>query len=153
MPAPEPIVKRSQLKGFALLEALVALVIVTGVGTALFALINSGLQNLSKAEAHVATTTIQPQVLAWVRSINLNELPPSKTASVEFQSSAGAISVEAMFERFQGPTLAITGSGAMGIHQVALYDVDVTLFMGLHRLDDIHTRRAASKQVLDAPTF
>ena len=140
-------------RGFALLEALVALVIVSGVGAALFALINTGLQNLAKAEAHVATTTLQPQVLAWVKSIDLEELPASKQAETAFRDDRGIVSAEAVFERFQGPTFAVTGSGAMGIHQVALYDVEVTLSSGGRALDRIVTRRAASMQVLDEPTL
>ncbi|PAV25022.1 type II secretion system protein [Tamilnaduibacter salinus] len=140
-------------RGFALLEALVALVIVAGVGAALFALINTGLQNLAKAEAHAATTTLQPQILAWVRTIELGELPADKQAVAEFQNGQGVVTAEAQFERFQGPTFAVTGSGAKGIHQVALYDVEVTLYAGPRRLDQIHTRRAASKQVMDEPTL
>jgi len=140
-------------RGFALLEALVALVIVSGVGAALFALINTGLQNLAKAEAHVATTTLQPQVLAWVRSIDLEELPANKEAQTTFRNERGIVSAEAVFERFQGPTFAVTGSGAMGIHQVALYNVEVNLYSEGRALDRIVTRRAASMQVLDEPTL
>lgn len=139
--------------GFALLEALVALVIVAGVGTALFALINTGLQSLAKAEAHVQTTSLQPQVLAWVRSIDLSELPQNLSAQTEFVSNRQQVRAEAHFDLFQGPTFALTGSGAMGLHQVALYDVRISLASDQRRLDEIHTRVAASKQVLDAPTF
>ncbi|WP_049756893.1 type II secretion system protein [Marinobacter nauticus] len=140
-------------RGFALLEALVALVIVAGVGAALFALINTGLQNLAKAEAHVATTSVQPQILAWVKSADLSELPENQESSRVFQTSAGEIEARAEYQRFQGPTFAITGSGAMGIHQVALYNVRVSLYLGSRRLEDILTRRVASKQVFDEPTL
>lgn len=144
---------RTSEGGFALLEALVALVIVAGVGTALFALINTGLQSLIKAEAHVQATTLQPQILAWVRSVDLSELPQELQVRSEFISQQQVISAEAHFQRFQGPTFALTGSGAMGLHQVALYDVSVRLNNGQRTLDEIHTRIAASKQVLDAPTL
>ncbi|MEQ5833665.1 type II secretion system protein [Marinobacter sp. NFXS9] len=139
--------------GFALLEALVALVIVASVGAALFALINTGVQNLAKAEASVATTTLEPQVLSWVRGIDLSQLPETKQADIEFQSESGSVSARAFFKRVAGPTFTVTGSGARGIHQVALYRVDIELWHGQRRLDEIVTRRVASKQVLDEPTF
>jgi Tfp pilus assembly protein PilV len=139
--------------GFALLEALVALVIVAGVGTALFALINTGLQNLGRAEAHVAVTTLQPQILAWVRSAELSELPASKTVSTEFRTGDKIFTATAEFDRFQGPTFATTASGTMGIHQVALYDVAIEVRSPERLLDTLFTRRAASKQVMDAPQF
>lgn len=139
--------------GFALLEALVALVIVSGAGTALFALINTGLQNLARAEAHVAVTTLQPQILAWVRSAELSELPSSRTASTEFQAGDQILTVTAKFNRFQGPSFATTVSGSPGIHQVALYDVAIEVRSIERLLDTLYTRRAASKQVMDAPQF
>lgn len=137
--------------GFALLEALVALVIVSGVGTALFALINTGLQNLGRAEAHVAVTTLQPQILAWVRSAELSELPSSKTISTEFRSEDHGLTVTAKFNRFQGPAFATNAGGSAGIHQVALYDVAIEVTSAERLLDTLYTRRAASKQVMDAP--
>lgn len=143
----------SNERGFALLEALVALVIVAGVGTALFALINTGLQNLRKAESHIATTTLQPQILAWVRTINLSELPPNRDASLTLQTERGPYRVEALAERFHGPLYATNVSGSPGIHQIALYDVRIDVFQGARQLDTLHTRLTASKQVANAPTL
>ena len=140
-------------RGFALLEALVALVIVAGVGTALFALINTGLQNLRKAEAHIATTTLQPQILAWVRTIDLSELPSNREASLTLQTGRGPYRVEALAERFHGPLYAANVSGSPGIHQIALYNVTIDVFQGARQLDTLHTRLTASKQVANAPTL
>ena len=140
-------------KGFALLEALVALVIVAGVGSALFALINTGLQNLRKAEAHIATTTLQPQILAWVRTLDLSELPASREASLTLQTERGPYRAEALVKRFHGPLYATTVSGSPGIHQIALYNVRINLFQGERQLETLRTRVTASRQVANAPTL
>lgn len=140
-------------KGFALLEALVALVIVAGVGSALFALINTGLQNLRKAEAQIATTALQPQILAWVRTLDLSELPATRDAVLKLKTERGVYRAEAFARRFHGPLFATTASGNPGIHQIALYSVRVRLFKGDRQLKTLHTRLAASKQVADAPTL
>lgn len=139
--------------GFALLEALVALVIVAGVGTALFALVNTGLQNLRKAEAHIASTTLQPHILAWVRTLDLSELPAAREATLTLQTERGAYRAEALAQRFHGPLYATAVSGSPGIHQIALYNVTVNLFQGERQLETLHTRMTASRQVADAPSL
>lgn len=144
-------VQRGAQRGFALLEALVAMVILAGVGVALFALINTGLQSLNKAQAHVASTSIQPQVLAWVRTINLGELPASREASLSFWVEQAEYRAEARLERVHGPLMATSASGSPGIHQIALYDVTVRVYDNNRPLDHIRTRRVASRQVAQPP--
>jgi len=138
-------------EGFALLEALVAMVIVAAVGTALFALINTGLQSLNKAEAHAESIGLQPQVLAWVRTIDLERLPASHRAEISLWSGQTQYRAEASLERIHGPVMAVTASGSPGIHQVALYDVRVRIYANNRPLDPLHTRRVASQQVADPP--
>lgn len=142
-----------RVRGFALLEALVAIVIVSSVGVALFALINTGLQNLEKAEAHAATTSLQPEILAWVRQQELAELPAQAEHEQQFAGSERSYTARARFERIHGPVMATTSSGSAGIHQIALYDVTVTLYDNNRRLQAIHTRRVASRQVAPPPSL
>jgi len=137
--------------GFALLEALVAMVIVAAVGTALFALINTGLQSLNKAEAHAQSIGIQPQLLAWVRTIELERLPASHRAEMSLWSGQTQYRAEASLERIHGPVMAVTASGSPGIHQIALYDVTVRIYANNRPLDPLHTRRVASRQVEEEP--
>lgn len=142
---------RCRLGGFALLEALVAMVIVAAVGSALFGLINTGLQSLNKAEAHVATTNIQPQILSWVRTVDLGELPVSHSAEFELTGNQFRYRAVADFQRLHGPTMASSGGGSPGIHQIALYDVTVTLYGNNRPIDQIVTRRVAHNQVMAPP--
>ena len=142
---------RSATQGFALLEALVALVIVSAVGTALFALINTGLQNLHKAENHATAVRLQPQVLAWVRSIELEQLPASHEASLSLWHERTEYQLNARFERMHGPVRALNSSGSPGIHEVALYNVTVRIYANDRQFDPIHTRRVHSHQVESPP--
>jgi len=137
--------------GFALLEALVAIVIMAGTGAALFAMVNTGLQGMARAEAHMVTTGLQPQLLAWVRSIDLADLPARRQSTITLQSGTAQYRAQAGLERIRGPRPVVSGTGTPGIHHVALYDVTITLYDNNRRLNRIRTRRVASKQVAEPP--
>jgi len=137
-------------RGFALLEALAAIVIMAGVGAALFGLVNTGLRNLSKAEAHMTTTSLQPQLLAWIRALEIPELPAHRRASLTLEIDETPYRAEADLRRIHGPVMATSSNGQPGIHQLALYDVTITVYDDNRRLDRIRTRRVAHRQVRPA---
>lgn len=141
----------SRGRGFALLEALVAIVVMAAVGSALFALISSGLQNLQKAERHVAITSVQPDLIAWVRSVNLPELPANHRATMQLAYEGRPYSAEAQFERMHGPAAATGPGGNEGIHALALYDVTVTLYHEEQFFGSFRLRKVAHRQVRPAP--
>jgi len=100
------ITKRNRRRGFALLEALVAIVLVAGVGSALFALINVGLQGLMRAEAHAESVSLQPHVLSGLRTIEIDGCTVDALALAMVASDAklrgaglGAAVVRAAFRR------------------------------------------------------
>lgn len=143
--------RRGAPNGFALLEALVAMVIVAGVGVALYALINTGINGLIKAESHITTTSLQPHVLGWVRTIDLTTLPETQSSSITFWQDGHPVRAEARLERIHGPSLATTRNGDPGLHRLALYNVTITLYEDQRRLDEIRTRRVASYQFAKPP--
>ncbi len=143
--------RANRRRGFALLEALVAIVLVAGVGSALFALINVGLQGLLRAEAHAESVSLQPHVLSWLRTIEIDNLAESWESELSLTSQKQQYDVLANFTRIQGPAYTKDTIGAPGIHLIALYDVTVTIRREGRLINRFVTRRVESEQIAPPP--
>ncbi len=154
MPAPAHLThqNRKRFGGFALLEALVAIVLVAGAGSALFALINTGLQGLTRAEAHAMAAAIQPDVLAWIRHIEIPELAEQHTAQFSITRNGQDYQVNATFDRMRAATTR-SPVGQQGIHLIALYNVDVNILEDTRLIDRYVTRKVESLQYAPTPQF
>lgn len=108
-------------KGFGLLEALVALVLLSSVGFTLLAWIQQNLDALQRLRGVYEEVDARKSVLAWSRSLNPMERPSGEvvlgTLRLTWKSAA------------TGEPVAQTGYPAgTGLHDLALYDVNINVF-------------------------
>lgn len=106
-------------RGMALLEVIVALVLLSSTGLALFAWINQNLATAGRLAESDARARLTLNALALVETLN-----PADRPSGEFQLAAMSMSWRS---RIVQPMLRSQGPGeAPGLWWVALYSVDVT---------------------------
>jgi general secretion pathway protein I len=113
-------VKTVHAAGFSLLEAIVALVIVTTTLTALFTWINTDLISLRRAEAVVASTVVMEEVQRQLRVENLGDASSGSFAAGDYTVTWRAAPVESTVPGRRS-------RGAIGLYDHTLYDVDVVI--------------------------
>jgi general secretion pathway protein I len=112
--------KTGRAAGFSLLEAIVALVIVTTTLTALFTWINTDLISLRRAEAVVASAVVAEEVQRQLQAENLGD-----AASGSF--SAGDYTVTWRAAPVESTVPGRRSRGAVGLYDHTLYDVAVVI--------------------------
>jgi general secretion pathway protein I len=107
--------------GFGLLEALVALVLLSSVGFTLLAWIQQNLDTLQRLRGIYAEVDAHKSVLAWSRSLNPMERPSGEVTVGTLRLNWKAVGT--------GEPVTQTGYPAgMGLHDLALYDVSITVY-------------------------
>lgn len=107
--------------GFGLLEALVALVLLSSVGFTLLAWIHQNLDTLQRLRGIYAEVDAQKSVLAWSRALNPMERPEGEVALGTLRLTWKSIARNEPIPQMGYPA----GSG---IHDLALYDVNIKVF-------------------------
>lgn len=108
-------------KGFGLLEALVALVLLSSVGFTLLAWVEQNLDTAQRLRAHYQEQDARRRALDWLRAVNPMETPEgeAKRDDVRFAWKATPV----------GPVVAQAGYPAgTGRYEVALYETTITVY-------------------------
>ena len=108
-------------KGFGVLEALVALVLLSSVGLTLLAWIQQNLDTLQRLRGVYAEVDARKSVLAWSRTLNPLEQPSGDV-------SIGTLRIAWKATATSGPVPQIGYPAGVGLHDLALYDVSISVF-------------------------
>jgi general secretion pathway protein I len=106
--------------GFSLLEALVALVLLTTAGFALFSWINSSFDALNRIETSNARAAAEINALEYLKTVNPMQRP-------EGEMLLGDVAMHWRARALEPPRANMTDAQTPGIFMVALYEVEVTL--------------------------
>lgn len=126
--------------GFSLLEALVALVILAGVGMALFELLIVQIRGLDHVNRVTASELAKRNALAYIEHINPMLRPQG---SVGFEDYAIRWTSEAIFPLRD----SVAHPAGTGLYQVGLYRLDVVIEQGRERIADFTVRQVGYQQV------
>jgi general secretion pathway protein I len=113
-----PVNKR--LYGFTLLEAIVALVILTTAGFALFSWINASFDSLNRIETNNARAAAEINALEYLKTINPMQRPDGEEV-------LGDVSMRWRAKAVTDIKPNITDAQTPGLFLVALYEMEVTL--------------------------
>ncbi len=113
-----PVVIR--VSGFTLLEAIVALVILTTAGFALFSWINASFDALNRIETNNARAAAEINALEYLKTVNPYDRP-------EGEEVLGDVAMRWRARAVTDIKPNITDAQTPGVFVVALYDVEVTL--------------------------
>lgn len=109
-----------QQTGFTLLEAIVALVLVSGAGMALFGWINSNIMALSRIQEVNARSEATTNVLEYMDRVNPLLMP-------EGNASLGAYSIRWHTQATSNLTDGTSYPRGISLYQLALYNTKVTV--------------------------
>ena len=112
--------KYHQQKGFTLIEAIVALVLISLTGMAIFQWLNQSMANLRVLEREQSTTLTVQNALAYIKTINPMENPTGK-------AQVGNMQLEWESDLLEEPTKDMTQKGSITQYTFGLYQMDVTL--------------------------
>lgn len=101
--------KPSRQRGFTLLEAIVAMVLVSGAGYALFGWINSNIMALSRVQEANARSAATQDILEYMNSVNPMLKPEGDTTLGSYRI------------RWKASPITLIQDGP-GLYQTALYD-------------------------------
>lgn len=130
-------------RGFALLEAIVALTILASVGMALFAAISQTVQMVGRAEHAREADSALLNAAAWLETVN----PAQRPEGVE---QLGDIELRWRAEPIEPLRDGSTGTSWPGLYQVGLYRVHVELRRDGQFMAETEIRRVGYRQVRKA---
>jgi general secretion pathway protein I len=102
-------------RGFSLIEAVVALALIAGVGMALFSWINSNIEALGRVQDANSRAAATANVLEFMSTVNPMTLPEGKADLGGYRMTWKAAAVTAAQDGTGYPT-------GMSLYQFALYD-------------------------------
>ena len=117
VPAIEAMTKQ---RGFSLLEAVVAMVLISGAGAALFAWINSELASVSRLQQINARTEAMVNVLEIMQTVNPMLTPQGTLSFPAYRLTWSATPVTPVQDGLSYPR-------GIGLYQLALYDTLVSV--------------------------
>ena len=126
--------------GFTLLEAIVALVLLSTSGIALYAWLNASLLGLTRVDNVVELDQVVADLDAYFTTINLQQ----ETSQV-LEVNGYDVRWEAYL--VEPKQMGRHGSGALGIHELGLFDVDVEVSRGGVEVGTYQTRVVGYKRV------
>ena len=127
-------------RGFALLEAIVALAILAASGLALFAALTQAMQMVNRADDARARAGVKRNVLALVDTIDPVAHQAGSARLGEYEMNWRAHLVEPAED-------AATGTLEPGLYQVGLYALDIQVTLRGRPFDAYSIRKAGWKQV------
>lgn len=133
---------RRNQHGFTLLEAIVALVLISTVGMALFSWINRNLDTLARVQEAGERDRLVRNGLEWMDTVNPMAEPQG---SVEFGPVTVEWDAETAWERRDG----MTKDGSQSLYQLALYDTEVTVTGADDRRVEFTLRQVGYDRVRD----
>lgn len=128
-------------KGFTLIEAVVAMVLIGGIGMALAGWLNSNLAILSRVQEANARSDATANILEFMEKINPMKTPNGQADLGEYKIFWGAVE----------KTAPIDGSGyprGRSLYQIALYTTKVEVIaINRKKWFDIEIQQVGYKQV------
>ncbi|WP_353573355.1 prepilin-type N-terminal cleavage/methylation domain-containing protein [Candidatus Albibeggiatoa sp. nov. BB20] len=129
-------------KGFSLLEAIVALVLVSMVGMALFSWINTNLQNLYRIQQVQKRHEAVRNAMVFMETINPLKQPEGDT-------KIGFYRFKWQTQILAEPTDNTRGLKGAGIYTVGLYETDVDIYVEQELVSTVKLHQVGYKQVRD----
>lgn len=112
--------KSRRQSGFSLLEAIVAMVLISIAGMALFSWINTSFIGLNRIQESNARAAAETNALQYLQTINPMSQPNGATV-------LGRLKLEWRSRAVTEPQANLNDAGAPGPFMVALYEVEVTI--------------------------
>jgi general secretion pathway protein I len=128
--------------GFTLIEAIVALVIMTAALTGLFSWVNTDLITLRRVEAVIVTQELLQEALRQIDLLPVEEKQEGGTTLGEYQLQWEARLVEPVM-----PSRGRGRGGSLGLYDISLYDVSFSLHTSDTELGQWSVRRLSYQQV------
>ncbi len=130
----------SRLRGFTLLEAIVALVLISGAGFALFGWINTSLISLNRVQEIATQADAAQNVLDYMHNINPMQRPE------------GTVDFGAYQLRWKSKAITVAQDGAgyplgVSLYQLALFQTRLEIIRGDERWFDLDLRQVGHKKV------
>lgn len=114
------VIMRRAIRGFTLLEAIVALVLLTTAGLALFSWINNGFDSLQRIERANAISTAEINALEFMRNVNPAARPEGNVRLGDVALTWRALPISE-------PRSNRGDTGDPGVFIVTLYETEITL--------------------------
>lgn len=127
-------------QGFSLLEAIVALVILSMVAMALYGLQNANLFTMQRAEAHASSNEATRSALAVIDTINPMDTPKG-------DRTVGALEVAWQAEPVEPVKTGVSISGLPSLFDLGLFNVHVKVTEGPRTVTAFDVRQVGYKQV------
>lgn len=131
---------RPAQRGFALLEAIVALAILAASGLALFAALTQAMQMVNRAEQARERATVKRNVLAFVDTLD----PVAKSSGSTRMGQYDLVWRSRLVEPAED---AATGTLEPGLYEVGLYTVEFRVLMDGELFEEFSVRKAGWRQV------
>lgn len=129
-------------KGFSLLEAIVALVLVTMVGMALFSWINTNLSNLSRIQQIQKRHEAVRNAMVFMETVNPTQKPKGDEAVGLYRFVWEA-------EKLTEPMDNTKGIRGVGLYLVILYETEVTVYVQQELVSIVKLNQVGYEQVRD----
>ncbi|GHE41141.1 type II secretion system protein J [Vulcaniibacterium thermophilum] len=136
--------RHSAVAGFSLLEAIVALAILSAAGLALFAAIAQSVRMAERAERAREADTAMRNALAWSERINPMEQPRG-------EQLLGGFRLRWTSEPVEPERDAVTGHLQPGLYRVGLYRLRMELWRDGAIAEEVERLRVGYRQVREAP--
>ena len=134
-------------RGFTLLEAVVAMVLISGAGSALFAWINSELSALARVQQSNARAEAMVNAVEFMHTVNPMLAPEGEVPFAAYSLAWKAKAVSAVQDGVSYPQ-------GVSLYQLALYDNNVTVLRADGtRWFDFSLRQVGYKKVRDGKLF
>lgn len=133
-------------RGFTLLEAIVALVLMASTGIALLNWINTNLITLSRVQQVQQRHEAIRNALAFMETINPSEKPTGEEVVGVYQFRWQARPVES-------PKEGRTPLGSISLFQVALYDTEIEIHLENNLLTRFTLRQIGFQQVRQPSSY
>jgi general secretion pathway protein I len=127
-------------RGFTLLEAIVALVLLASTGIALLSWINTNLMSLQRVQQAQQRQQAIQNALVFMETINPLEKPQGKEIIGIYQIDWNATAIEL-------PKDGVTSIGGISLFQVGLYETKIKVMVKKDLLAQFTLRQAGYKQV------
>ena len=131
---------RQGMRGFSLLEAIVALAILATAGLALFASMSQSVQMVSRAERAREADSAVRNAVAWIETVNPMQTPQG-------EQELGDVTLRWSAQLVEPERDAMTGYLQPGLYRLGLYDVHMELLRDGEPLTEAVVRRVGYRQV------
>ncbi len=131
-----------KMRGFSLLEAIVALVLISMVGMALFGWVNANLQSLQRIQQVQKRHEAARNAMIFMETVNPMQQPTG-------DSTIGLYRFEWKADSLAEPMDNTSGLAGSGIYSVGLYETTVNIYVEQEWVTVIKLNQVGYKQVRD----